>query len=373
MSKTIKWIVGVIIAVIVVVVGYLVIKGPGELKEIGPIKIGLSASMTGECANYGEAFFGGAKLAVKEINDAGGINGRKIELVVEDDKCSSEVGVNAFNKLVNIDKVVAIAGPLFSPVALPGTPIAQNAGVPTMIMAAAPNLTKIGDYIFRNYPSDAFQGKFTAEFVYNNLGKRKAAVIYVKNVWGQGIKNVFIERFKQLGGEVVYDEGILQDSTDLRTQITKAKATGPDVLYFPVYPQNAVAGLKQIKEMGLDVTVVSGDVFSEDTIMKLPEAEGAIYILAKTNNPKDFQEKVRQVSGKNPDVFSPYVYDAIKILAKVIGEVGTDQKAIRDKLAKISYKDAISMPVIEFDESGDLKAAKFEVKVIKGGKAVEYK
>jgi len=372
MNQTTKWIVGIIIAVVVVAVGYLVIKGPSAPKETGPIKIGLSSPMSGEAASYGEAFFGGATLAVKEINGAGGINGRKIELIVEDDKCSAKNGATAINKLVNIDKVVAIVGPLCSAAAGSGVPVAQDAEVPTITVASAPDLTKIGNYIFRDYPSDAFQGKFAAEFIYNNLGKRKAAVIYVKNDWGQGIRNVFVERFKQLGGEIVYDGSILQDSTDLRTQITKAKAANPDALYFPVYMQNAVAGLKQISEMGLNVVVVGGDGFADDTITKLPEAEGVLFTVAKTNNPEDFQKKVKQVSGKNSNVFTPYAYDAIKILAKVIEKVGTNQKAIRDELAKVSYKDAISQPLIEFDKIGDLKAAEFEVKIIKDGKAVKY-
>jgi len=372
MSQTTKWIVGVIIAVVVVAVGYSVIKGPSAPKETGPIKIGLSSPMSGEAASYGEAFFGGAALAVKEINDAGGINGRKIELIVEDDKCSAD-GATAINKLANVDKVTAIVGPLCSAAAGPGAPIAQNAGVPSIIVASAPGLTKAGNYIFRDYPSDAVQGKFAAEFIYENLGKRKAAVIYVKNDWGQGIRDVFVKRFKELGGEVVYDESILQDSTDLRTQIAKAKAANPDALYFPVYPQNSVAGLKQISEMGLDAVIVGGDAFADDTIAKLPEAEGALYTVAKTNNPKDFQEKVKQASGKNPNVFTPYAYDAVKILAKVMEKAGADPRAIRDELAQISYKDAISLPVIEFDENGDLKTAEFEVKVVKNGKTEDYK
>ncbi|KKU13099.1 MAG: Receptor family ligand-binding protein [Parcubacteria group bacterium GW2011_GWC2_45_7] len=337
-----------------------------------PIKIGLVAPMTGEGASYGEAAFGGAMLAVKEINDAGGINGRKVELIVEDDRCSS-AGANAINKLVNVDKVTAIVGPVCSSSAGPGVPIAQSAGTPVILIgASAPDLTKVGDYIFRNYPSDALQGKFAADFVYNTLGKRKTAVIFVKNDWGQGIRNVFIERYKQLGGEIVYDEGVLQDATDLRTQITKAKAANPEVLYFPVYPQNGVAGLKQIKQLGLTATVVGGDAFIEESILKLPEAEGVLIMEGKTNNPDDFQAKVKQVSNKSINIITPYAYDAVKIFAKVIEKVGTDQKAIRDELARTVYRYSIAVPVVEFDANGDLKVAEVAVKVIQGGKTVEY-
>ena len=158
-------------------------------------------------------------------------------MVVEDDRCSS-AGANAISKLVSIDNVTAFIGPVCSASAGPGLPIAQNDKTPVIIIgASAPALTKIGDYIFRNYPSDTFQGKFAAEFVYNTLGKKKTAVIFVKNDWGQGIRDIFVERYKQLGGEIVYDEGVIQDATDLKTQITKAKTTNPDILYFPVYPK----------------------------------------------------------------------------------------------------------------------------------------
>ncbi len=371
MTKSTKIIIGVVIVIAVVAIGYFVSKGPSKPISAEPIKIGLSAPMTGEAASYGEAFFGGATLAVKEINDAGGIKGRKIELIIEDDQCSSQ-GANAIAKLVNVDKVVAIVGPLCSAAAGPGIPIAQKAGTPVLIAASAPALTKVGDYIFRNYPSDAFQGKFAADFVYNTLGKKKTAVIFVKNDWGQGIRDVFVERYKQVGGEIVYDEGVVQDSTDLRTQITKAKTANPDVLYFPVYPQNGVAGLKQVKQLGLRAVIVGGDAFADNTIFKLPEADGVLYIEGKTNNPAEFQERVKQVSGKNPNVFTPYAYDAIKILAKVIEKVGANQKAIRDELAKTVYRDSVAVPVVEFDSVGDLKQAEFAVKVIRGGASVEY-
>ncbi|MBI3335780.1 MAG: ABC transporter substrate-binding protein, partial [Candidatus Portnoybacteria bacterium] len=197
-GKTILWI---LIILIIVGGGYLFLRTPAaplapvaqEEKKMPsePIKLGYIGPLTGELADGGEAGLAGATLAVKEINDAGGVLGRQLELVAEDDKCSAE-GVNAMNKLVNIDKVVAITGPDCSASGGPALPIAQKAGVPVVVRwASAPHLTKIGDYIFRVYPSDAFQGKFIAEFLYNDLGKKKAAVVYVKNDWGQGIHDVF--------------------------------------------------------------------------------------------------------------------------------------------------------------------------------------
>jgi len=170
----------------------------------------------------------------------------------------------------------------------------------------------------------------------------------------------------------VYDEGVVQEATDLRTQLTKTKAASPEVLYFPVYPQNGVAGLKQIKQLGLTATIVGGDAFVGEEIVKLPEAEGVLFTEGKTDNPDEFQNKVKRVSSGAINIITPYAYDAIKILAKVIDKVGTDQKAIRDELAKIVYRDSVAVPVVEFDSVGDLKQAEFAVKVIRGGTTVEY-
>lgn len=345
----------------------------GEVTEEGPIKIGFIGPLTGEAASAGEPGQAGAEFSVRELNDAGGVLGRNIELVIEDDKCSAD-GVNAMNKLVNIDKVIAVTGPDCSASGGPALPIAQSAGVPVIVRwASAPNLTKIGDYIFRVYPSDSLQGQFAAEFFFNTLGKKKAAVVYVKNDWGEGLQQVFNARFKELGGEVVYNEGVSQDSTDLRTQLTKIKNTDSDVLYFPVYAANGVAGLKQAQELGLTIPIMGGDIFETDEIIKSVGAEGILYTVAVIQNKEDFQKKVQEITGKKADkITAPMAYDAIKIIAQAIERAGSlDRKTIRDEIAKTSYQ-GVSSPLIEFDENGDLKSGQFEVKVIKNNIAVPY-
>ncbi len=334
------------------------------------IKIGLSAPLTGEGASLGQGALIGAQVAVKEINSESGINGQLIELIIEDDQCSSK-GINTFNKLVYIDKVTAIIGPACSAAAGPGIPVAQMNGVPTIIWASAPHLTKVGDYIFRNYPSDAFQGKFAAEYIFNKMGK-KVAIIYVQNDWGKGIRDVFSERFKQLGGTVAFDEGVQQDAKDFRTVLVKAKEAYPEVIYFPVYPANGIAGLKQIKELGITVPVIGGDAFETDEVIKSEDAEGVFYTVGKINNPNEFKAKIKNNSDKDSNLVTPLAYDAINILAEVIKKEGTNKKAIRDGLAKVSYTRGVSLPLIEFNENGDLKTAEFEVKVIKNRESVIY-
>ncbi|MBS3168699.1 ABC transporter substrate-binding protein [Candidatus Woesearchaeota archaeon] len=313
-------------------------------------------------------------LAANEINSKGGINGRRVEIIAEDDQCSSK-GVAALQKLINVDNVDAVLGPLCSAAAGPALPLAQNSDVPTIIIGSAPHLTAIGDYIFRVYPSDAFQGKVAAEFMYKTLGKKKVAIIYVQNDWGQGIKEVFEKRFKELGGQVTYVAAKGQDSKDYKTEITKVKDSGAEAVYTPLYPGGGLAALKQIKELDLGINVVGGDAFSGDEIPKSGYGEGVIYTQAKTNMPDDFRNKLREIpgySGLELNIGGPYYYDAAMTMFDAIQRAGsTDPIAIKNALRQTSRK-GLATDLIEFDQQGDLKAAEFEFKVIKNGEVVSY-
>jgi branched-chain amino acid transport system substrate-binding protein len=383
MNKTIQIIIGIIVVVIILVgIWYGVSRKPTTpittpeptaptTKE--PIKIGVLAPLTGEAASFGQNSLAGVNLAVKEINDQGGINGRKVEIVAEDDKCSAE-GVNAMNKLINVDKVIGIIGPVCSASGGPSLPIAQNSGVPAIITASAPHLTKIGDYIFRVYPSDAFQGKVAAEFMFNKLGKKKVAIVYVKNDWGEGIKEVFKSRFKELGGEIVYEGGVVQDQKDFRTEITKVKSSGVEALYFPVYPANGISAFKQFKEMALNIPVVGGDAFDGEEVIKSDYSDGIIYTVAKINIPEDFKVKINSLPGfenLQVNMMAPLGYDSAKVLFLAIEKAGVDRQKIKEILKTTSYQ-GISNPLIEFDENGDLKNPAFEVKIIKNKQSAPY-
>ncbi len=299
-NKSNKIIIWVVLTLIVVVGGYFLLKGNfSQPVSTEPIKIGVSGPLTGELASWGVNLSAGVELARNEINNAGGINGQMIELVIENDKCEPTTAVNAFNKLINIDKVVSIIGPICSSAGGSALPVAQQNNVPVIIVSAsAPHLTKIGDHIFRIYPSDAFQGKVGAEFMFNILNKKKVAVIYVNNDWGVGIKDVFINDFKNLGGEVVSEDSVLQDAKDIRTQLTKAKNSSAEALYFPAYPANAIGGLKQAKELGLKIPIVGGDAFDGEEVVKSPSSEGLIYTVPKILDTEDFKAKNQSIAGQ---------------------------------------------------------------------------
>lgn len=355
------------ILLILLVLALVLLVACSETVNQENVKIGVTLPLTGEAVSLGDDIKAGIELGVKEVNEAGGIRSKQLEVVYEDDKCSNQ-GATTLTKLVNVDNVAGIVGPLCSAAGGPGLPVVQKSSTPAIIFASAPHLTKIGDYIFRVYPSDAFGGEFAAEYLYNELGKKRAAVVYVKNDWGQGLHDTFIPRFKELGGEVVFDDSLRQDDNDAKTLITKLKSAAPDVVFAPLYPAVNIVFLKQSKEAGVSALIFGGDASDTSEVIESEVSEDLTFFVASIVDTEQFKANLKKVTGKESKGFAPLGYDAIKIFAEVMNKVGTDKKAVRDELAKIKYA-GISSPVIEFDENGDLKSAKYKVKLVKNKKA----
>jgi branched-chain amino acid transport system substrate-binding protein len=369
-NKIILWIIAIIILIALIWLGYSE-KEPVVEGEV--IKIGVSLPLSGEAASWGESGMGGINLALKEINEKGGVLGKQIELIFEDDQCQSKAGIDSWNKLVNIDNPITIIGPVCSSVGGAVLNLAQDKRIPTLITATAPDLVKRGNYIFRNYPPTSLMEEFTAEYIFNKLNKRKVAIIYVQNDWGQGIRDVFKENFEKLGGEIVFNEGITQDTIDIRTQIVKIKETEAELLYFPVYPNNAVSGLRQLKELGFEGVVFGGDTFDTEEVMTSEGSNDILYPIGVINNPEEFKNRIKEIhKGVISAITTPFAYDALYITTQAIERAGSlDKELIRDELAKTSYE-GIALPLVEFDENGDLKEADFEVRIIKDGQSIPY-
>jgi branched-chain amino acid transport system substrate-binding protein len=366
-----KWLGGLVLVVVVIGAFWWASTNNKDVSsETGPIKIGVTVPLSGEAASYGESARAGALLAQKEINDAGGVNGRPIELVFEDDKCTP-AGVSAIQKLINVDKVNAVIGPVCSSVAGAAVPVARQAGTPTiMIGASAPGLAGGADSIFSGYASDTFQGKFAAEYAYNTLGARKVAVLYTNNDWGSGIRGVFVKRFTELGGQVAFDEGVPQTATDMRSQVTKIKSAAPDLVYIPLYPAGALVAVKQLKEAGVAAKMFGGDGLVADEFLKSGVSEGVMFVTGAVRNTDDFKAKIKASSGVDANIIAPLAYDALKVYAKVMAEKGTDAKDVVEGLNNITYTVGVSFPTISFDENGDLEGATYDVQVARSGKAV---
>ena len=369
--KALKWIIGIVIVIILVWIGVSSSQKGDESSETEPVRIGFVGPLSGDVANFGENARAAVQIAVEEVNASGGINGRDLEVIYEDGACSGTDAVNAVNKLVNVDNVSVVLGGTCSPETLAMAPILESAGVVGLsYCSTAPKITDAGDYIFRDVPSDLFQANFAADYLYNELGKRKAAIVYVQNDWGLGIQEAFTEAFEELGGEILLAEAHSSDSKDLRSQLTKVANSDADVLYFPAFPDSSIAGVRQTREVGVDVTLFGADAWDDPKMWEEIGAagEGAFFVAGKTNSTDEFKAKMAEKLGSDEIIYcSNYAYDGLKLLAQVMNDVGTDSEAIKNALYEVRYEGEVSQPVIEFDQNGDPKTAVYTLKRVENG------
>lgn len=336
------------------------------------VKIGLAYPLTGPAASWGESALAGTQLALEDLVESGVIEKDSIELVVEDTKCNPTDGVNVYNKLITLDKVDIILGPVCSAVAQPAIKIAQANSVPNIIWGSAPGLPQTGDYIFRTYPSDLEGGKQAARMIYKRLGKKKAAIISVKTEYGQGLRNSFKEAFTELGGEVVFDEGINEGSRDIRSVLIKMSQQKPDILYFTTGPAEAIMGIPQIRNLGITIPVVGNDTFEDPKIFELEEAQGMMYHISKFSTPDDFMKRVKEASGIEPMFMASLGYDAMNLVGSMLATHGSKDADIKGALSRVIFEDSIAVPQISFDTDGNLKDAVYEFRVISEGKGELY-
>src|SRR3990167_8306667 len=291
--------------------------------DSGPIKIGFLGPLTGDAAPYGVDTLNGVKLAVDEINAAGGVKGRMIELIAEDSRCTGADSASAAQKLINVDKVVAIVGGGCSGETLAAAPVAEAAGV-VMIspLSSSPDVTMAGDFIFRNYPSDALKTKAMASLLLEE-GFTKLAMISENTDFAQA----FRESLKKDLGEdsVVFDEVVDPGTKDFRTLITRLKDLEFDI-FFPNGQSDAAiaAMMQQLREQGLLQQAISHDVADSITLGTLaPEAVEGMYIVnvPTAGEGGEFQKTFDQKFGgaQATIAFAAHSYDATKVLAKAIG------------------------------------------------------
>jgi len=297
-------------------------------------------------------------------------------LIAEDGKCDGKEAVTAVTKLINIDKVPVIIGGACSSETVAPAPIAEKAKVVMLSpLSSNPSITTAGDYIFRNYASDSFQGVKAAEFAVNTLKSKNIAVLSCMSDWCQGLQQEFKNKAVSLGAKIAVEEKYDDKNTnDLKTQLAKIKAANPDLVYFVGYTDGTIIGLKQAKELGLNVKFLGGDAWNDPKIITNAGAasEGIIYLVpTSVKNPVFEVSFLGVVGGKEITIGSREAYDAVKILAQVIAKVGTDSTKIKDALYKVQNYQGVSGN-ISFDKNGDLVSASYDVKIVKGGKSVNY-
>lgn len=345
------------------------------VKDNSPIKIGWVGPLTGEAATYGEPISKIAQMAVDEINSQGGIDGRNIQLILEDGKCTGQDAMTAAQKLINVDKVQVIIGGFCSGESLPIIPLAEENKVflfsPT---ASSPDLTGISKYFARDYPSDASQGITLANVAYNDMGWKKIVLIQEQTEYAKGVYTSFSKQFSGLGGEVTKEE-FASGRVDFRTTLNKMKAQKADAVF--IDSQNAATAeriIKQMKEMNWKPRLLLNDtvIIERATIEKnkdmLEGTLGAEYGV-DLNNPK-FKQMVQSYLDKYGKEM-PYQgygqteYDSVYILREAIAAVGYDGEKIAAWVQDL--KDWSGASGLLTIENGD-RVGGHIVKIIKNGK-----
>ncbi|MDX2226934.1 MAG: ABC transporter substrate-binding protein [Verrucomicrobiae bacterium] len=309
------------------------------------ILIGHYGSMTGSTATFGQSTDKGVRMAAEEINAKGGILGKKIRIVTEDDQGRPEEAVNAVLKLINQNRVTAVIGEVASSRSIAAAPQCQSARVPMLSPASTnPKVTEIGDFIFRGCFIDPFQGAAMAKFAMEDLKLRKFAVFTdVKNDYSVGLAKFFKEKVRELGGEIVADESYSEGDVDFKAQLTSIKGRNPDAIFLPGYYTEFGLIARQARELGMTVPFLGGDGWDSE---KTFEIGGKAIIGSYYSNhysPDDTRPKVRefvkafkQQHGQVPDAMAVLGYDSMYMMADSIRRAGsTDGQAIRDALATI--------------------------------------
>ena len=361
--------------------GSLIDDNKSNLNFNGSYKIGVMLALTGDAATYGLPEQQSIKIAADEINSKGGINGKKLEMIYEDGKCNPKDGNAAAQKLINIDKVKVIIGGSCSGETLGASPIAEsNKVILISPSSTSPDITKAGDFIFRVAPSDAKAGIVASDYAFNELKSRKAALITEAADYPQGIRKVFKENFAKLGGQIVADETYNPEDTDFRTQVTKAKAASPDVIYLlPQTPAKGVLLIKQLKEAGVSAKLLSAEVLTgRSTVAESgKDMEGLVGIEQKFDdkNPKAANLLAKYKAAKAEDApFPGYmagVYDIAYLLEDAIVKNGYDAEKIKGYLYAVKdYNGAVGK--LTLDENGD-PVMEYSILQIKNGNLVPIK
>jgi branched-chain amino acid transport system substrate-binding protein len=324
---------------------------PGEAAK-EPIKIGHFASLTGDTATFGQSTDRGIRMAVAEINARGGVLGRPLEVISEDDRSVTEEARTAAQKLLQRDQVTALLGEVASSRSLAAAPEAQRARVPMISPASTnPKVTEVGDFVFRTCFIDPFQGAVMARFAYEDLKARRVAILFdFKQDYSVGLADFFRKKFAELGGEIVADERYTSGDIEFRAQLTTIRSANPDAVFVPGYYTEVGLIAKQARELGLDVPLLGGDGWDSAKTLEIGGAavEGYYFsnhYAADSDSPKvkAFVESYREQHGEVPDAMAALGYDAAGILADALARAGeTKGEPLRDALAATRDYDGVT-------------------------------
>ena len=345
------------------------------------IKVGEFASLTGSEASFGKSSHNGTLIAIDEINAAGGLLGKKVELIYEDDQSKDGESATAVKKMISRDKVVAILGEVASGRSLEAAPICQQYKVPQISPSSTnPRVTQMGDYIFRVCFEDKFQGgTVLAKFASESLkAKRMAILMDVSAPYSVGLANYFREKFTAGGGQIVAEQKFTKDDKDFKAQLTAIKAQNPEAIFLPIYYGPASLIAQQARELGISVPLFGGDGWEAPELIDSPEAkralEGCFFSThfapdQEGSRAQEFVQKYEKRFSAKPDAMAALGYDSAVVLADAIKRAGSvEGPKIRDALAATKDFEGVTGKMTLDAERNARKPA--VIIQIKGGKFV---
>lgn len=338
------------------------------------IKIGANLELSGNVASYGQSILEGIKLAVEEINNDGGIDGKKIEIVEMDNKSESAEAVSVATRLISEEKVLAIIGSATTGNTAAQIDIANKEKVIVLTPSGtSPTLTvnddgSVNEYIFRTSYIDPFQGTVAANFALKELGVKTAAV-YIDSAsdYSKGLAEAFIQDFEAGGGKIVANESYMQNDTDFRSTLTRIQSANPEFVFIPGYYGDVGLIIDQAREIGIDVPLMGADGWDSPTLVELAGADALnntfITNHYSSGDPDDtiqnFVEKFKEkYNGKSPDAFNALGYDSVYLLADAIKRAGSlDSEKIKDALASTKDLQLVTGKVTIDENHNPIKSA----------------
>ena len=319
--------------------------GGGTPAAGGKIVIGEFASLTGKEAAFGQSSHKGTELAVEELNKAGGVLGKQVEHLVEDNRSQAGESATIVKKFISRDKVVAVLGEVASGRSLEAAPICQQAGVPMVSPSSTnPKVTEVGDFVFRVCFTDPFQGKLMADFAAKTLKVKKVAILSdVASAYSVGLAEFFRQGFGATGGQIVVEQKFSGGDKDFKAQLTAIKAAGAEAIFVPGYYNEAGLIVAQARQLGINVALFGGDGWEAPELIQIAGGQALENTFYSTHySPESTDPKVQafvkafqaKFNGEVPDAMAALGYDSAMVLADAIKRAGSTEGAkVRDALA----------------------------------------
>jgi branched-chain amino acid transport system substrate-binding protein len=328
--------------------------GSGNEAKEETVKVAVMAPLTGNLANIGEQFKQGVELKAKQVNEAGGVNGKKVEIVYFDDKGDAKEAANIAQLIVNDKDIVAVIGSYTSSVCFAATPILEKESLSMITPSASnPDLTKGNKVMFKMWTGFDVYAPMIGDLAVTELGKKNIAVIYVYNDWGIGVKDYFVGRAKELGGNIVAEEVVYDGDKDFKTQLTNIKSKNPDCLVILTYYAEGAIIVQQAKALGIDAQLVASGTFVEEQFLEMAGeyAEGTYVVnefVADDPRPsvQNFVKAYQaEFGGQLPGNYQGNAYDALGAILHAYQNTGETREKVNEGLHNLKDYEGISGPL----------------------------